>query len=184
MYHQCLNMFIFNRCSGANEFRTINLLFKSIYQIIFYPSTNSTLVPNSILKTFKIKLFNRETTPATLKLSCSWDQINVSIRQRIGNLKKTYIGDHRMTISNHSSELRWMIFPMYERTLQTLEVWFIHRSSDVWTLMFEWLIYVTEWWKWMEPVACLCPFSPSCWIRYLLLIWYFKLLLWLPGYPK
>ena len=104
--HQCLNMSILNRFSGANEFWTINLLFKSIDQIIFYPSTNSTLVPNLILKTFKINFFNGETTPATLKLSCSWDQINVSIRQRIGNLKKTYIGDHRMTISNHSSELR------------------------------------------------------------------------------
>ena len=145
MYHQCLNVSIFNRCSSANEFLTINLLFISINQILFYPSTNSALVPNSILKTFKIKLFSRETTPATLKLSCSWDQINVSIRQRIGNLKKTYFGDHRMTIGNHTSKLRWMITPMYECTLQTLEVWFIYRSSDVWTLMFEWRIYVTEW---------------------------------------
>ena len=36
-----------------------------------------------------------------------WDRINVPIRRRIGNLKKTYIGDHQMLMV-HTSDLQCM----------------------------------------------------------------------------
>ena len=48
------------------------------------------------------------------------DQINVPIRRRIGNFKKTYIGDHR-TPMVHTSELRCMKGTFIHRSDHTSE---------------------------------------------------------------
>ena len=73
----------------------------------------------------------------TFHYSCIFerDRINVSICRRIGNLKNTYIGDHRMPMA-YTLELQCLNHwgPMYDWDIHSSKFRCMNLTSDVWRI--------------------------------------------------